>query len=435
MTRTIDVAARIDAAPIGTFQVRTVMLCGAVTLLDGFDVQAVALAAPAAAQGLGVPVSALGPVIAASLGGVMIGTIAAGRLGDRYGRRPIILAAFLLLGLSSLASAMAGSIPTFAIARFLTGLAIGGCLPNVTALCAEYMPERRVGLAVTVMYAGVPMGGVIGGLIAGPMLAVWGWRSLFVVGGLLPLILLVPIALWLPESVRFLALRRGDDALAILARIDRGFRLEPDDRPATPDAQVAYARFATLLAPALRRTTLLLWALFFLAMAGMYLLLSWLPTAFALAGWSPAAAPRMVALFQIGGIGGGLLGGWLIDRIGAARLLATWILLGVAGIVALPAAFDAPVAAGVLAVIAGLGFLGTTLCITALSASVYPTAVRATGVGWALGVGRLGAVASPLAGGWLLAAGASPATLLRVAAVPALLALFAALALRTETDR
>lgn len=418
----INVAERIDAAPIGAFQYRVVAICALVALLDGLDIQAMGLVIPALSEEWDVPAASFGPVLSASFAGIMLGMMGFGFLGDRIGRRAVLLVSFALVGLSSAATALATNQEMLMAMRFLTGLGIGGCLPNVTALTAEYVPAHRLAFFVTLMYSAVPLGGVVGGYVAGDLIRLFGWQSVFLAGGAIPLLLCGLILFALPESVRFLVARPGNEARvgAILGKILPGYTYALGDSFELPSA-AGKSPVGQLFSDGRGPSTLLLWAIFFFSLFGMYLLASWLPTIFTQFGWPRAQAIRSVSYFWLGGILGGLVAGWLIDRFGPYRVLAPAFLVAAA----LTAAMGLIGGTGWLVVLtvlaAGFGVVGAQLAMTALAADLYPTAARSTGVGWGLGIGRLGAVISPTVGGLVLAAGWSQPELFAAAAVPALI--------------
>jgi AAHS family 4-hydroxybenzoate transporter-like MFS transporter len=306
--------------------------------------------------------------------------------------------------------------------RFLTGLGIGGCLPNATALTAEYVPAHRLAFFVTLMYSAVPLGGVIGGYVAGDLIRSFGWQAVFLAGGVIPLVLCFLILFALPESVRFMMARPGNEARigAILGKIDASYTYTPGDSFVVPPA-AGKGSVGQLFSERRAPSTLLLWVIFFFSLFGMYLLASWLPTIFAQFGWPREQAIRSVSYFWLGGIFGGLTAGWLIDRFGPYKVLAPAFLVAAA----LTATIGLVDGTGWLVILvilaAGFGVVGAQLAMTALAADLYPTTARSTGIGWGLGIGRLGAVISPIVGGLVLAAGWSQSELFSAAAVPALI--------------
>jgi MFS transporter, AAHS family, 4-hydroxybenzoate transporter len=418
----ISIADHIDRSPVGGYQLRVVVLCALVALLDGLDIQAMGLVTPQLREEWGLDATAFGPVLSASLAGIMVGMMGFGLLGDRFGRRSILLVSFLLVGLSSIATGWARSPEELMIFRFLTGLGIGGCLPNATALTAEYVPAKRRAFFVTLMYSAVPLGGVVGGFVGGPIIEAFGWPAVFYLGGVVPLILCVAIYFWLPESVRFLATRPGTEPRIgrMLERIDGSYAYRQGDTFQL-GAGTSKGSLGQLFAEGRAWTTLMLWLVFFFSLFGMYMLASWLPTVFTQLGWEMNRAIRTVSYFWLGGIFGGLVAGWLIDRYGPYRVLVPGFVLAGLLTAAIGSAGgnDSFVLLVVLA--CGFGVVGAQLAMTALAADLYPTPIRSTGVGWGLGIGRTGAVLSPIIGGYAVSANWSQSELFAGAAVPAFL--------------
>lgn len=417
---TINVAERVDRSPVGSYQLRVVVLCALVALLDGLDIQAMGLVTPQLRKEWGLDATAFGPVLSASLAGIMIGMMGFGLLGDRFGRRSILLISFLLVGVSSIATGWARSPEELMIFRFLTGVGIGGCLPNATALTAEYVPAKRLAFFVTLMYSAVPLGGVVGGFIGGPIIEAFGWPAVFYIGGVVPLILCVAIYFWLPESVRFLATKQGAEPRIgrILERIDGSYSYQQGDTFDIPGG-TSKGSLGQLFAEGRAWTTIMLWLVFFFSLFGMYMLTSWLPTVFTQLGWEMSRAIRTVSYFWLGGIVGGLTAGWLIDRYGPYRILVPgFVLAGLLTAAIGPAGGEGALVLFVV-LASGFGVVGAQLAMTALAADLYPTQIRSTGVGWGLGIGRIGAVLSPIIGGYAVAAKWSQTELFAAAAVPA----------------
>src|SRR3954467_12675821 len=205
-TSAVDVAGFIDRQPVGGFQIKLLLTCAAVLFLDGFDTQAIGYVAPALAKEWGLSKAALGPVFSAGLFGLMIGALLFGPLADRIGRKKIIIFSTLAFGIGTLATAFIGDVNTLLAIRFLTGLGLGGAMPNAIAMTSEFSPHRRRATMVMVMFCGFSIGAALGGLLAAALIPQFGWRSVFLVGGIAPLLLVPILALRLPESVRFLAL-------------------------------------------------------------------------------------------------------------------------------------------------------------------------------------------------------------------------------------
>src|SRR6266849_5770876 len=202
----ISVAEFIDQQPVGGFQIRLLLTCAAVLFLDGFDTQAIGFVAPALAKEWGLSKAALGPVFSAGLFGLMIGALVFGPLADRVGRKNIIILSTLAFGIGALITAAVQDVTALLIVRFLTGLGLGGAMPNAIAMTSEFNPQRRRATMVMIMFCGFSVGAALGGMLAAGLIPRFGWRSVFVVGGVAPLIMVPILALRLPESVRFLAL-------------------------------------------------------------------------------------------------------------------------------------------------------------------------------------------------------------------------------------
>ncbi|MDX2142061.1 MAG: MFS transporter [Rhodospirillaceae bacterium] len=419
----INVSQVIDRQPVGGFQIKVVGLCTLIALLDGLDIQTMGFVIPKVAAEWNLQAASFGPVLSAAFAGIMLGAMIFGILGDRYGRRLLLIGAFIAVGVMSILTSFAESTTQLLILRFLTGLGIGGCMPNFTALAAEYVPTHRLGFFVTLIFAGVPLGGVFGGYIAGDVIELFGWRAVFVMGGVIPLIIAGVLIASLPESIRFMV-EKGNSGPAIgraLEKIDRTYIYNSQDTFIVDRRVSQTSSLKALFSDGRAALTLGLWVVFFFSLCGLYLLTSWLPSVLTQQGWPMARAIQSVSFFFIGGAIGGLVIGELIDRFGAFRVLATVFLSGAALTAAIGRIEGDMVVVMTVIMIAGFSVVGGQTGMTALAAHVYPTAARATGVGWGLGVGRLGAVVGPAMGGLALSAGWSRADFFLAAALPAMM--------------
>lgn len=391
---------------------RALTLCGLVALLDGFDTQAIAYVAPVLSAEWGVPRARFGPAFGAALLGMMVGALVFGPVADRVGRKPTIVVATLLFGLFALATARAETMSTLVILRALTGIGLGAAIPNIIALTAEHAPPHRRALAVSAMFCGFPLGSLLGGLAAPALMARHGWEGIFVLGGALPLLLVPVLLVALPESPSWSAGKRGERT------------------PAAPLGALFRGEFA--------RITPLLWTTFFASLLVMYFLVNWLPTIFVAAGQPLAAAIRTTVTLNIGGIVGALMIARAIDRVGATRVLVPVYAVAAACIAAIGWLAPASPLMSAAIFFAGFGIVGGAIGCNALAASIYPTASRSAGVGWALGVGRLGSVLGPVAAGAMMTAGIGDRGLFAAAAAVALMAALAlallAPALRHRAD-
>lgn len=427
--------AAIDAAPFSSAQKRIVFLCALVAMLDGFDTQAIAFVAPVVASQWGVPVAAFGAVFGAGLAGLMVGALVFGPLADRYGRRRITIATTALFGLLTLFTAWADSLGMLLALRFLTGLGLGGAMPNIIALTAEYAPARSRATMVSLMFCGFPLGAVLGGLIASRMIPVLGWESAFWLGGVLPLLLLPVLHLWLPESIRFLAGRGVAEPKlrALMASIVGAARAKEIRFEQAAAVAATPVTVKGLFGAGRTGRTLLLWVVFFMNLLLLYFLVNWLPSLLRQAGVSLDKAIVSTALLNLGGIVGALCFARLIDRFGPYKVLPAAYAAAAAATVVVGQATGAGFAALMTMVfVAGFCVIGAQISINALAANSYPAEIRSTGVGWALGIGRAGSVVGPIVGGLLVAAGLQVGALFLIAALPAMLAAVAVLMLAAQ---
>ena len=425
----LDVRQFIDERPVGRYQLLVAVMCGLIVFVDGFDAQAMGYVAPALSAALQIPRGVLGSVISSGLVGMMIGALVSGPLADRIGRKPVLVASALIFGVGSLLTATAQSVESLMMFRVVTGLGMGGAMPNAIALTSEYMPRRRRAGAVTTMMCGFSLGAAVGGFVAASIIPRFGWESVFVVGGVIPIVIAVASLAILPDSIRFLLVTGRQDARVryYLTRIAPEATIPAElspgvDEPRSGGVFVVKELFTEGRAV----STTLIWVIYFMNLLNLYFLNSWLPTIISDAGIPVGTAIRLTSLFQIGGIGGALVLGRVLDRF-----FSFWILAGCYGWAALcvylvgQAGASVPLLALTIAC-AGLGIIGGQNASHALSSEFYPTRMRSTGVGWALGIGRIGSIVGPVLGGQLLAQGTEARQVFWAAAVPALIATVAA---------
>jgi MFS transporter, AAHS family, 4-hydroxybenzoate transporter len=401
----VEVTGVIDRAPFGSYALAVSVLTTLALVFDGFDIQAIAFAAPRLMSDWSMDRAALAPILAAGLLGMFVGALVLGIAGDRYGRRRALLASIALMALSSLLAATADGPAPLAAYRFLTGLGLGGALPNATALMVEFAPLaiRTVIVAITVV--GVPIGGMIGAAIATRLVPALGWPSIFVLGGVLPGVLLLAMAWLLPESPQYLARhpQRSKELARILNRVLGAARYDGSERFTNRDLRTAAERTGPLALFNVehRRETLVIWLIFFTNVFTAYCYFSWTPTVLSAVGLSLATALHGLLLFNLGGVVGALLGAWWMGRAGSRPVLLT--LAGVAALSTLALGWVEATpqdnrALMACLLIAGAGVSGVQVQMYTVAASAYPTQLRATGVGWALGTARLGGVLSAFAG-------------------------------------
>jgi AAHS family 4-hydroxybenzoate transporter-like MFS transporter len=429
-SRVINVSEYIDQHPVGAFQIRVLLICAAVLFIDGFDTQAIGYVAPALAAEWKLSRAALGPVFSAGLFGLMIGALIFGTLADRIGRKRIIVLSTAAFGVGTLATMFVQDATWLIVLRFLTGLGLGGAMPNATALTSEFSPHRRRATMVMAMFAGFSVGAALGGLLAAALIPAFGWRSVFLVGGLAPLPLVPVLLRALPESVRFLALVGGRDreVADLLRRVTPSMNSAGDVRFIVHEPRLPGLPVAHLFAEGRAVMTLLLWVVFFVSLLDLYLLSNWLPTVLNDLGVSISAAAAIGAMLQVGGVAGTFALGRFIDRFSFRALALTYLCAAMAvAAIGLSGHSRSLVSLAIFA--AGFFIIGGQIASNALTATHYPTAIRSTGVGWALGIGRIGSIIGPLIGGAMLVHHMGVQSLFTVAAIPALVAAAASLLL------
>jgi MFS transporter, AAHS family, 4-hydroxybenzoate transporter len=397
----LDVPSYIDRRPIGPFQVRLLLICAAVLFIDGFDAQAIGYVAPALAQEWRLPRVAMGPVFSAGLFGLMIGALILGTIADRIGRKRIIVLSTAAFGIGTLLTVLTPDASWLIALRFLTGLGLGGAMPNAVALISEFSPHRHRATMVMTMFAGFSIGAAVGGLLAAALIPALGWRSVFVVGGLAPL-LLVPILVYaLPESIRFLALVGGRDreVASLLRQTTPNMPLGADVRFVAQEPRLSGLPVAHLFAEQRAATTLLLWIVFFMSLLDLYLLSNWLPTVLNDLGVSVSVAAAVGAMLQVGGLAGTFTLGRFIDRFSFRALALTYLCAAVA-VAAIGFTSHSTGLVTVAIFMAGFCIVGGQIASNALTATFYPTAIRSTGGS----AGRWGLAASVRSSGHLSAA-------------------------------
>jgi MFS transporter, AAHS family, 4-hydroxybenzoate transporter len=417
----------------GALQLRVVLLCALVQAFDGFDLGTIGMAAPSLSKAWGVAPQLFTTAFVMSSVGILVGALLSGPLGDRFGRKPLLIISVAFIGIFSVASAFAWSIPSITMMRFMTGLGIGGAMPVTVALTSDYSPIQRRGTLIMLMFCGNTLGGFLGGQLVAQILPIFGWQSIFFAGGIPPLLLIPFLMMFLPESPRFLIAHRGDapETQDILRRLN----IRPQVA-ASKMVDVAKGNpVQQLFTGGLAVSTILLWIAFFANLLNMYLFSYWMPTVLTLSGFKPENAIFYASMFSLGGILSTALLGPMIDKFGAPRVLACSFASGVVfvlviGLYTLPAPWIMVPILG-----AGAAMIGSQLGANAMAAGLYPARIRSTGVGWALGIGRLGGIAGPALGGSLLAFGLPPKQIFLCACGPALIAAIATVLLTVKAPK
>ena len=419
--RTLAITEVIDRGRMTPTQVMVAALCATALFVDGYDIQVMALAVPSLAKAWALPPSSFGLALSAVVIGISVGAGLIGPVGDRIGRRVMLIGAMVTIGLATAGTALAATPGQFVVWRLLTGAALGAGIPSCAALTSEYAPLARRSMVMGLMNVTSPIGAFAAGFIAPPVLEAFGWRETFLIGGAAPLVI-AGLVCWLaPESLKFLLVRRPKDPriVKILGRI------APDVDPSIVAVGIVEegaphaSPLALLRAPFLGRT-LLLWLMLNLNFFILYVLISWLPTLLGQSGWSLAAASQGAVLIQGGGVVGGLTMARFLDRGETRQTLVVGFLLS-AACLGLFMIVHGGVAWVALLLLLGAGVSGSQLSLNALTAAYYPPAIKATGVAWALLIGGIGSIVAPMAGAWMLKAHLSTITILGLLAIPALI--------------
>jgi MFS transporter, AAHS family, 4-hydroxybenzoate transporter len=401
----VSVTRLIDQAPLTSFQIGTIVCCALVSMFDGIDTQSIGVAAPFIADTLGIKIAAFGPIFSSTLVGATIGAASFGPLADRLGRKTLLLAAIALIGVFTVLTALAHSVGTLMLFRMLAGLGLGGATPCYIALTSEFAPARLRATLVTLMWSAFPLGGMLGGLLNSYLLVTIGWRAIFFIGGIAPLVFGLFLLWYLPESIKFLLVRRNDSAAVagIVARMR--VAIIAGQRFFVEEKQLPGAPIKHLFTEGRALGTLLLWVPFFMGFGILTVATLWTPALLRLNGIAPAATAFVIAFNGLGGFLGQSTAGRLMERFGVLIVLFPAFVLGTAATVGLGYGASSVMLAATFIGLVGL-FLGLgTGGAIALAALMYPTPIRSTGVGWGMAMGRFGQIVGPLIAGALLSAG------------------------------
>ncbi|MFL1585878.1 MFS transporter [Stutzerimonas stutzeri] len=399
--RKVDVHDIIDNARFNRFHWLVVCLCALLLIFDGYDLFIYGVVLPVIMKEWGLTPLEAGALGSYALFGMMFGALAFGTLADRIGRKKGIAICFVLFSSATVLNGFASTPTEFGIFRFLAGLGCGGLMPNVVALMNEYAPKRLRSTLVAVMFSGYSLGGMLSAGLGIYMLPRFGWEAMFFAAAV-PLLLL-PVILWyLPESVGFLVRQgRGEQARALLAKVDPGRQLSAADVLVMTDVKGKSASVLELFREGRGVRTFSLWLAFFCCLLMVYALGSWLPKLMANAGYSLGSSLSFLLALNFGGMAGAILGGWLGDRFNLSKVVVVFFAVSVASISLLGFKTPMPVLY-TLIFIAGATVIGTQILLYATAAQFYGLSIRSTGLGWASGIGRNGAIVGPLLGGALL---------------------------------
>jgi len=425
----IDVHDLIAHRSIGRLQKLVLFFGFCIIALEGFDLTIMGFIAPVLKEQWHIGNRALGSALSAAQIGLVLGSLVAGPLADRFGRKVVLLISIAAFGLCTLFTATVGDLTHLIVWRLLTGIAVGSVVPNTATLVSEYVPERIRSFSVALIICGVSFSAACGGFLSAWMIPRFGWQSVLVLGGVMPLLMLPLLYFKLPESVRFLVAKRAS-AARIHAIVDKM-------APGIATAQSAFVMPAELSKRSAIRTvlsthykfgSLMLWSAYFAALFASNMLSNWLPTLIKESGYSLSYAASITGVYQLGGVFGSLFLGWSMDRINLHRVPAAAYFASALLLLGLATAYHSFVLLVIQAFALGFCLIGAISGINAVSAVFYPTEARATGSCWMHGAGRSGALLSILAGGQMLAMGWDATAAFIVLIIPTLVAGFSLLA-------
>jgi benzoate transport len=427
-----DPKSIIDDGAMGAAQWVAVLVTVGLNALDGFDVLAISFASPGIAKDWGIDKATLGWVLSMELLGMAVGSFFLGGVADKIGRRPTILGCLVAMAAGMFGAAYASGVAELLPFRLLTGLGIGGTLAAINAAAAELSSRRWRSFAVGLMVIGYPLGGVVGGIFVQKLLAHASWHAVFVAGGWATIAFLPLVWLLIPESVAFLDRRRAPGALEQINRILGRLGHAPANALSAAAAQTQQRSIADILKPGLLTTTVLITFAYFAHITSFYFIIKWVPKIVVDMGFAPQAAAGMLTWVSLGGATGGALFGLIATRLGVKPLTLFTLFAG-----ALMVAWFGRGAADLTSLATTLAFTGffTNAAIAGLYmlfAQVFPTHVRATGTGFAIGVGRGGAMLAPVIAGYLFRAGFALQPVALMMACGSLLSAAALFALRVR---
>jgi len=431
--KAVSITEVIDGGRVSAQQIIIVVLCLIFNMVDGFDITAMAVTVHQIGEEMQLGADRLGLVFSFSLAGMMLGAMFLAGFSDVIGRRSMIIITLVLVGSTVLMTAYVNSLYMLIAVRFASGLGAGAMLASVATLAAEYSPEKYRALSVTAVTAGYPLGAVMTGFVATAIIPDFGWRGVFVFGGSVTLLLAVTAFMLIPESLQFLCRKQPKGALEtvnkIMAKLSREPLPElpgvaPDDSNTGADTQNILQKMLSLLTPGFRRKTLLLWCAFFLYISTLYVLMSWVPKMIINLGYEPEVGNLAFSMFNFGGFLGIISLGYMASRWMLSTLITIFAVIAtlLMWFFAAAASMDASqVVLMVLIFVIGFTLQGGYTGMYAVAAKIYPIEIRSTGVGWAIGLGRFGAVIGPAVAGFMIASGLSVTFNFVVFAIPMLL--------------
>ena len=400
----VQVSHFLDQHGLGAFQIKLIIWSVLLAMIDGYDIGAIAFAAPSLIKEWHIAPKALGLVLSASNIGVLFGSQMFGWVGDRFGRKTALILSNLLFGIFTFIAAYSTNLTELSALRFFAGLGIGGVIPNLVAINAESAPRNMRATLAIIAVGLVPLGGALAGFAAAALVPHYGWQILFEIGGIVPVVFALAAIMTLPESIKFMTLHESHRGKmeALLTSIRPDYKVPPNDRFVIEDEKQSPSSPIYLFGNGLAAITPLTWLMFACNLMGYFFLISWTPTLMGAAHVPPQTAALAGAALQVGGTIGSLILCWWLQR---ARFLAIAILF----VIAVPAVGSIGYAGlsstGALIAVtffAGFIVLGIQSGINVVGAMIYPTSLRANGSGWQLGIGRLGAIIGPLVGAYFV---------------------------------
>ncbi len=394
---------------ISSYQWMVILLCFTIALFDGFDTQAIAFTAPALLAHFNLQPGALAPILTAGIVGMTVGAMLLGLLGDKLGRRKTLLFCTAIFSTATLVTAFVSNIEQIFILRVIAGLGMGGATPVLLALAAEYSPQRFKGTVTTGVLLALPAGAMLGGLLAAKILPLVGWQGIYIIGGALPLVLLIVLYFVLPESLEYMAQKNSATTIAAIQRIlnkisSKTVSFTQADVITANPAEQNKAKLSILFQNGLARTTAGVWGTYFFNWIAWFMLLSWLPTILKQAGLAPEQAPYASVTVNAAFIVFAIPLAYWLPKLNTAKILTFMLFTGLAVVIGLGLLIETQQWGYIFALIAlaGFGIGSQQLALNYLVVAAYPTQVRATATGWAIGMGRMGAIIGSAIGGVIL---------------------------------
>lgn len=431
----LDINTFMDDKPVSRTQWYIFTLCFLILFFDGFDTVVIGFVAPALVDEWGISRQALGPVMMSGMLGLAVGAVVAGPLADRFGRKLVIMASVFCFGLWSLVSAFSYDITSLTIFRFLTGAGLGASMPNTATLAAEFAPARLRSFVITCVYCGFNIGGAVGGVLCDRLIVHWGWPSVLIFGGVVPMLFAVIFLPFLPESLRYMIQYPTfqKKIRSVVRRIVPNLALDTTEFHTTEVRIASSNAVSALFSPNYKIGTLMLWVTLFNTLLTVYLLASWLPLMIRDSGMTLSQAAIIGIMFNVGGMAGNFAMGWLMDRHDHYFVIRFQVGLSAVVLVALSSVPQTMIYLCPIVFFLGTTANSQTAAVYALSTHFYPTQMRSTGTSWSAGIGRLGAVTGSGVGALFLAANMNSAQIFLALTVPVTIA-FIALSVKKHFD-